>query len=310
MSQAIEVVSVNISREKGTSKYPVESVVVCERGIMGDAHAGTWHRQVSLLAQESIERFSAKTDRTYEFGEFAENLTTRGLDLGRVAILDHLRIGAVELEVTQIGKACHGDGCAIYREVGKCVMPKEGIFCRVLQGGTIVPGEKIEYEPQVLKILVITMSDRASSGEYEDRSGPRAQELIEGFLCERRWRPEVERSVLPDEAERLRECLTNACEAGVDVAFTVGGTGVGPRDMTPDVVTSLGGKVIPGIMDAIRLKYGSKNPTALLSRGVATVSGSTVIFTLPGSVRAVEEYLGEILPLLPHLLLMVRGLGH
>ncbi|MBD3265577.1 molybdenum cofactor synthesis protein, partial [bacterium] len=131
------VVSVNVSEDKGQSKLPVECIVLDQYGIQGDAHAGDWHRQVSLLSKESIDRFQTARGIQVAAGQFGENIAVSGLDLQTVGILDRLTINKVELEVTQVGKACHGDGCSIYKEVGECIMPKEGIFCRVRKGGEI-----------------------------------------------------------------------------------------------------------------------------------------------------------------------------
>ncbi len=241
-------------------------------------------------------------------GEFAENITTRGIDLLLTAPLDRFRIGDTELEVTQIGKKCHGDNCAIFQEVGKCVMPKEGIFCRVLQGGSIAAGDTIEYLPRPLRVKVLTLSDRASSGSYSDRSGPRLQEHLTEHFSTRRWHLETKCEVIPDDATRLREQLMAAREGGIDFLFTCGGTGIGRRDITTEVVVGMSDRVIPGIMDAIRLKYGGKNIHALISCSVATLLGDTIVFTLPGSVKAVNEYMQELLPLLEHLLLMRHGI--
>lgn len=307
MSNSIEIVSVNISTEKGTIKRPVDEVIVGEAGIADDAHAGPWHRQVSMLAQESIERFGAQADRSFAPGDFAENLTTRGIDMSGVAILDRFQIGDVALEITQIGKECHGDGCAIFQEVGKCVMPKEGIFCRVLHSGTIRPGDAVEYIPRPLKIRIITMSDRAARGEYEDKSGPRIRELLDEFFAGKRWHVEIEATILPDDADKLRAELTAARDGDVDVAITTGGTGVGPRDVTPEAASAVCDKIIPGIMENIRIKYGSQKPNALLSRGIAGVAGQTQIYTLPGSSRAVTEYMTEILKTLEHIIFMIHG---
>ena len=309
MSIKGEVVSVNTSEEKGTIKHPVAEAVLDAHGIVGDAHAGPWHRQVSLLGQSSIDRFAKEMGRELQPGEFAENITVTGIDIASAAVFDRFTIGEVELEVTQIGKKCHGDGCAIYREVGKCVMPKEGIFCHVRTGGAIRGGDPVVYEPKVLRFSLITLSDRAHRGEYEDRSGPRAKELVEAFLAESRWRGEIETAILPDEADQLREQVQAACDRGVDVVLTLGGTGVGPRDITPETIAPMCDKLIPGIMEAIRMKFGSQNKRALLSRGIAGLAGGTLIYTLPGSVRAVEEYLEEILTTLEHLLCMIHGVG-
>ena len=140
-----QVVSVNISTEKGTIKTPVPVIEIDKSGVVGDAHAGDWHRQVSLLAKESIELWSKDAGRKPSWGEFAENITTEGLVLYEMNPGDKLRIGEVELEVTQIGKKCHGTGCAIFREVGNCVMPKEGIFAKVMNYGSIRAGDKIVF---------------------------------------------------------------------------------------------------------------------------------------------------------------------
>ena len=145
MNTACKVISVNISEKKGTIKTPRESIYLNHSGVENDAHAGNWHRQVSLLAIESIHKFEKKLGRTMEYGEFAENITTQGIVLYETLPGDTILIGETELEVTQIGKKCHGDGCQIFQIVGSCVMPKEGIFCKVVKGGTIKPEDSIQY---------------------------------------------------------------------------------------------------------------------------------------------------------------------
>ena len=308
MSQDLEVVSVNVSECKGTCKRPVERITIDSSGVSGDAHAGPWHRQVSLLSDESIERFSKEMRRAILPGEFAENITVRGLDASSVAVLDRFRFGAVELEVTQIGKECHGRGCAIFREVGQCVMPVEGIFARVVHGGSLAAGDRGEHVRRTLRFLIVTLSDRAAAGQYEDRSGPRIRELLEIWLADKRWRSKIDAKILPDDSQRLQEELTAAKTTGVDVVFTTGGTGVGPRDVTPEAAVAVCEKLMPGIMENIRLKFGAAKPNALLSRSIAGVAGTTQIYTLPGSVRAVEEYLGEILKTMEHVHFMLHGL--
>ncbi|OGU17731.1 MAG: molybdenum cofactor sulfurase [Geobacteraceae bacterium GWC2_53_11] len=140
------VKAVCISENKGERKKPVESVVVRENhGIVGDAHAGDWHRQVSLLAQESIDKMRA-LGLDVTAGDFAENITTSGIDLVSLPIGSRLKVGETLLEVTQIGKECH-TRCAIFYQAGDCVMPKEGIFVKVITGGTIKPGDTVESVP-------------------------------------------------------------------------------------------------------------------------------------------------------------------
>lgn len=136
------VLAVCTSLNKGERKKPVPSVeLVQEHGIAGDAHAGDWHRQVSLLAQESIDKMRA-TGLAVSAGDFAENITTTGIDLVSLPVGSRLELGSVLLEITQIGKECH-TRCAIYYQAGDCVMPKEGVFARVLKGGVVKAGTEI-----------------------------------------------------------------------------------------------------------------------------------------------------------------------
>lgn len=138
-----KVLAVCISENKGERKKPVEAVELRENhGIVGDAHAGEWHRQVSLLAQESIDKMR-KLGLDVNAGDFAENITTSGIDLVSLPIGTRLQVGETLLEVTQIGKECH-TRCAIFYQAGDCVMPKEGIFVKVITGGTIRPGDEIK----------------------------------------------------------------------------------------------------------------------------------------------------------------------
>jgi MOSC domain-containing protein YiiM len=142
----MKIVSVAVSKKKGTPKKIVDEVVlVQDHGIEGDAHAGPWHRQVSFLAAESIENARSQ-GLEVTFGDFAENIATSGIDWQKIRVGTRLRLGDyVRVEVTQIGKECH-TRCAIYYKAGDCIMPKEGIFARVLEGGKIRPGDMIAIE--------------------------------------------------------------------------------------------------------------------------------------------------------------------
>ena len=138
-----EIIAVCISDRKGIRKHPVPSLELrVGQGILGDAHAGNWHRQVSLLAQESIDTM-INLGLKLSPGDFAENIVVRGMDLKALPVGTVLRAGTALLAVTQIGKECHND-CAIKQAVGKCVMPTEGIFAVVLKDGTVKPGDTLE----------------------------------------------------------------------------------------------------------------------------------------------------------------------
>lgn len=157
------------------------------------------------------------------------------------------------------------------------------------------------------KIRIVTLSDSASNGVYEDKSGPKINEMLKSHFGPA---SDMTVEVIPDEKDRLLELLEKYYAEDADAVFTTGGTGVGPRDITPETVEDFADKLVPGIMEYIRFKYGAKYPNALLSRSVAAVKGSMVIYCLPGSVRAAAEYTEEILKTIDHLFDMIKGERH
>lgn len=139
-----KIKAISISRQRGTRKYNVPiAELKAGLGIEGDAHAGNWHRQISLLAEESIEKMKAKGVKVAP-GDFAENITTQGINLQMLPVGSKLRLGVVsEIEITQLGKDCHSD-CEIFQQVGDCIMPREGVFAKVIKSGQIKVGDTIE----------------------------------------------------------------------------------------------------------------------------------------------------------------------
>jgi len=156
-------------------------------------------------------------------------------------------------------------------------------------------------------VQVITLSDRAFKGEYEDLSGPAVREKLSDFF--RSWNRKciIDLTLIPDDPDQLRALLENARD-NCNIVITSGGTGIGPNDITVETVRPLLSKEMPGVMEYIRVKYGTTNPAALLSRGIAGTIGKTLIYTLPGSLRAVNEYMTEILKTLEHTFLMQYGI--
>ncbi|HOZ29367.1 MAG TPA: molybdopterin-binding protein [Bacteroidales bacterium] len=298
--------SLNISERKGEIKLPIPEVEIDNHGITTDAHRGDWHRQVSFLAKEDIDEFAKKFKHEFKFGDFAENITTEGINFREVKILDIFENENVKLMITQKGKKCHGGGCAVFEQVGHCVMPKEGIFTQVIRPGKLKVGDVLDYKPKVFKIAVITLSDRASRGEYEDLSGPTIEKSIEEFFVSIDRKYEIEKIIIPDNATQLKDLIGNMI-GKFDVIFTTGGTGMGDKDITIETVTPMLSKRVPGIMEMIRIKYAEKNPNALLSRSVAGSISKTLVFCLPGSPKAVIEYMSEIITVLEHMIYMVYG---
>jgi len=161
--------------------------------------------------------------------------------------------------------------------------------------------------PGKFKVMIITLSDRASRGEYQDLSGPLIRERLNEFFESEKWEADIDLMLIPDDETMLRDLVTKSAET-CNFIFTTGGTGIGPNDITIETVTPLLSKELPGIMEFIRVKYGTTKPNALLSRGVAGVTGKALIYTLPGSIRAVDEYMTEIIKILKHSVFMQYGI--
>ena len=308
MKQRIDIRSLNVSGKKGVIKTPIPEARFTLEGMEGDAHAGPWHRQVSLLAAESIRKYEDNTRTKVPDGGFGENITTEGFLLHHARPLDRFISGNLVLELTQVGKKCHGGRCAIYKSTGECIMPDEGIFCRVLQEGKLQPGDRLEYVPRTFTLKVITLSDRASSGFYSDRSGPIIVEEMDRWFGQKKLKHSSTSVVLPDDRETFSRELESTISDKTDLVFTTGSTGLGSRDIAPEVAMQHMDSQIPGIMELIRVKHGMVNPNAALSRSLAGKTGRTLIFVLPGSPRAIKEYMEEILKSLWHMILMINDI--
>ena len=298
------VKAICISEKKGTQKHRVEEAVFVEDyGIENDAHAGKWHRQVSLLSYDKIEDFKKRGADVVD-GAFGENLVVEGFDFRNLPVGTIFRCGDVILEMTQIGKQCHSH-CEIYKIMGECIMPKEGVFTKVIQGGIIRTGDEMTIigERNRFKTAVLTLSDKGAVGEREDKSGPLIREIIEkeNYLV-------IDQRVLPDEQNTIEETLIHLCDRlKVDLILTTGGTGFSLRDRTPEATMAVADRMAPGIAEAIRAYSMQITNRAMLSRGVSALRGQTLIINLPGSPKAVKESLDCILPALPHGLEILKG---
>lgn len=298
-----EIKAICMSEKKGTSKRPVEEALfITEHGLKGDAHAGDWHRQVSFLALEEIEDFRRRGGEV-EFGDFGENIVAEGIAFHQLPVGTRLKAGEVFFEVTQIGKKCHSH-CEIFRQVGDCIMPRKGVFGRVLHGGRLKAGDTltITEEKLPLEAAVITASDKGARGEREDKSGDKAEAMLKeaGYA-------KVHRTLLPDEKEELAAKMREFADLGIALILTTGGTGFSPRDVTPEATLAVCERLAPGIPEAMRALSLKITPRAMLSRAAAGIHKRSLIVNLPGSPKAVEECLGFILPSLAHGLEILRG---
>ena len=182
-------------------------------------------------------------------------------------------------------------------------MPREGIFTRVLIGGKVKPGDAIVIE-QGYRLAIVTASDKGASGQREDKSAEVIRSLTSSLGSV------IAYTVLPDDQEAIScELVRLADKMAIDIVFTTGGTGLSPRDVTPEATLQVVDRLVPGLVEAMRAESFKKTPHALLSRAVAGIRGRTLIMNLPGSPRAVEENLAVILPALPHALEILTGRG-
>ncbi len=304
-----KVLAVCTSKRRGIQKSNVNSgVFVVRHGIDTDAHAGDWHRQVSLLSADKIEDFRKK-GADVQYGAFGENLVVEGIDFRALPVGTLLRCGDVLLEMTQIGKECHTH-CTIYHQVGDCIMPREGVFAQVLEGGEIHVGDTMEIEPRhgvfPWQAAVITLSDKGSKGEREDKSGP----AIADRLRENGYNV-IEQFLISDDPELLKHHLIRLCDQRKpDLILTTGGTGFSPRDQAPEATLAVANRNAPGIAEAIRAASLQITKHAMLSRAVSVIRGKTLIINLPGSPRACMESMDVFMDAIPHAMGLLRDEVH
>ncbi len=301
-----KVLAVCMSEQRGVAKKDVASGCFKENwGLDGDGHAGPWHRQVSLLSADKVQKFN-ESGANVRHGDFGENLVVEGIDFRALPVGTLLRSGNVLLEITQIGKQCHTH-CQIYHRMGDCIMPREGVFARVLKGGEIAVGDDMTIEartaPMPWRAAVITLSDKGAAGERKDKSGP----AIAAQLRENGYEI-VRELLLPDDKEKLETALMDICDRmKPDLILTTGGTGFSTRDITPEATLAVAEKRADGIAEAIRAASLRITPRAMLSRGAAVIRGGTLIVNLPGSPKACMESMSVFLDVIPHAMELLRG---
>ncbi|MBE5959184.1 MAG: molybdenum cofactor biosynthesis protein [Lachnospiraceae bacterium] len=296
------VKAVCISEKKGTAKKNIgECNLIAEYGLKNDAHGGS-ERQVSLLSYEIETAFAKKTGLDIEPGVFGENLLVSGFDFKKCAIGTRFVCNDVVLEITQVGKICH-EGCNIRQMTGDCIMPREGVFAKVISGGKISVGDEMSIEKRAYTAAVITASDRSFEGVREDKSGPLVKELLEGYGYK-----VISYDLLSDDENMIYKRLVEISDNDMpDVIFTTGGTGFSVRDRVPEATLKAGDRNVPGISQAIRNYSFNITPKAMLSRAESVIRKRTIIINLPGSPKAVRECLEFVVPTLSHGIDILRG---
>lgn len=301
-----KVKAICISERRGTQKHYIEkAVLTTDWGIVGDAHGGNWHRQISLLSYNKIEDFKSK-GADIDYGAFGENLVVEGFDFRNLPVGTRFQCNDVVLEMTQIGKECHTH-CQIYHKMGDCIMPREGVFAKVIVEGKISVGDEMRMleprEDRPFQAAVITLSDKGFKGEREDKSGP----LLKSILEEQGYEV-VESLILPDVQPRIEKELVRLADGRqVDLILTTGGTGLSLRDVTPEATLAVATRNVPGIAEAIRAYSMNITKRAMLSRGASVLRNHTLIINLPGSPKAVKESMDVISSELEHGLKILKG---
>ena len=292
------VKAVCISLKRGTAKKNIhESELIKDFGIKNDAHGGNWHRQVSLISAEKILQFN-KSGGNVKDGDFGENLIVEGIDFKSLPVGTLLKCNESVLEISQIGKDCHSH-CEIFKRVGDCIMPREGVFAKVIKGGYIKEGDVMTAEinkEKKLTAAVITLSDKGSTGQRVDKSGPKVKEILEANGYE-----VIEYILLSDDKDNISKNLIRLSDQRqVNLIITTGGTGFSNRDNTPEATTAVMTRNAPGIAEAIRFQSMKYTKRAMLSRGVSVIRNNTLIVNLPGSEKAVSESMEIIMGTVEH----------
>lgn len=304
-----KVIAVCTSDRKEIQKHDVNTAhFSVEWGIDGDAHAGKWHRQISLLSADKIEAFNKRGANVIP-GAFGENLVVEGFDFRALPVGTLLRCNDVLLEMTQIGKECHSH-CEIYKKMGECIMPREGVFARVIEPGSISVGDEMSIEKREghfpWQAAVITLSDKAAAGERKDESGPAIAKRLREASYE-----VVEEIVIPDDERVLKQQLIRLCDQRqLDLILTTGGTGCSARDITPEATLAIADKNVPGIAEAMRAESLKITRHAMISRAASVIRGKTLIINLPGSPRACMENMDVFMDTIPHAMGLLRNEVH
>lgn len=301
----VKIHAISVSTKKGVRKTNVDKAKFLNNfGIEGDAHGGSnWHRQVSLLALESVEKM-VKMGLDVKSGDFAENITTVGLDLLSLPVGSKIVAKNITFTISQIGKICH-NRCAIYHQAGDCVMPKEGIFATVDGNGELAVGDELKLiRKDGLSIGIITLSDKGAKGERVDETGPALVEYLKSNLKTSFVRLEL----IPDDEDKLAANLKDFADTQeFDIIITNGSTGVSPRDIAPDVTLPLIEKRLLGFEEIMRSESYKIKKSSIISRAVAGIRKCSIIINLPGSPKGAVENLSFVLPALRHAVEKLHG---
>lgn len=298
-----KIKSIYIGSRKGELKKRVSQANLRENyGIIGDAHAGAGKRQISLLTEENIAWLRGRGEKV-GIGNLMENLRTTGIELTSLLVGTKLEVGrTILLEISEIGKHS-GKPIKVFAMPEGCLLPLNGLFTKVLKGGTVREEDKIEIAADTLTCGILIISDRSSRGERPDKTGPLVKECINEIKI-----TPVRYGIIPDEKEYISLVLvTWADQGGVDLILTSGGTGFFSRDVTPEATRGILDKEAGGLSELMRGEGAKSTKRAYLSRGVAGIRKKTLIINLPGNPQGARESLKIVSPILNHAIKVMKG---
>lgn len=299
------LISVNLGRLKGAPKHPIdEGFLSPEWGLEGDAHGGNWDRQISLFPMEAVALVPKAIRESFEENTYSENLTIDGIPPEKLRRGTVLSIGDAVIKVLEIGKKTFEPP-----EKGRpYIVSREGRFGRVLKRGIVKPGNLVEIReegipgPEAPRLVLITLSDKGAKGEREDVSG-----RFLTWYAARLDASVLFSAIIPDDKQVIKDALVKGINAKADLILTTGGTGLAPRDVTPDATLEVIDREVPGFSEAMRAESLRKTPHAMVSRAVSGIAERTLIINLPGSPKAVAECMEVIFPALRHAIDKLRG---
>lgn len=306
MATPLKIKALSISDGTTKANSLVQSLELHPLGIKGDSHAGANGRQICLLSQFDIDSYSQKTGLKISKGELGENIIVNNFNTEDVLPLDTFFTNEISFVVTQKGSKCKDKACTSETD---SPMHAKSIFGKVMTNGILNKHDVLYYKPYVYKFNVITISDRAYNGDYADKSGPAIFNAIKDYFKVSPRKTEITSTIVPDEVEAIQAAIKKATSSA-DFIFTTGGTGISTRDVTPEALSPLFDKNISSIMEYVKFKYAPQFPNALLSRSIAGTIDQTAVYAMPGSPKAVLEYMDEILPTLDHTLRMLKGVDN
>jgi molybdenum cofactor synthesis domain-containing protein len=300
----MKILAISTSDKKGVKKRNVvEATIKDNYGIVGDAHAGFMHRQISFLSMKSIEKMKSM-GLAVKPGDFAENIVIDDIDYRVVEVGGKLIINNIDFIISQKGKICHTP-CAIYYSAGDCIMPKEGFFAIVKGDGNIKVGDEIAYiNKSKLTAAVITLSDKGFQKLRVDETGPN----IISYLKENFDFSFIRYDLIPDDIDMLSLLLEDLTDKQhIDLIITNGSTGVSERDIAPDSTAKIIEKRLPGFEEAMRMESFKKTSHAIISRAVCGIRNKSLILNLPGSPKGALENLSVISGAILHTIYKLQG---